>query len=418
MKRTTALAAMRRAIPTIVICLFVTFLFERAGILDFFNNFAIDLFTIVHPAPEPRDVFIVAIDEQDYHRTFGATSPLDRPQLQKILDAVVAGHPQAIGIDIQTDDPRFRKLHVPDGAPPIVWVARPIVHNEPCWWWFACSRYEPGTFLGGNDPDGDCARSCAAIPFILPARGDAVIRRYLLKVPSTHDREIESFSAKTVAACAYGTRSATLAAHCRAARQRFPGQAAEQIINFTGTPWSAHTLRAADVVALARATQNGGEWADGSLDGKIVLIGGTYPEARDSYATPLGERAGVEVVADAIESELGGGVSDVQEWIGYLVDVTIGLAIAACVPFLSFRRALLLGFIAIPLLGAIVSYLVFQRFGYWFNVVPIAFGVYLHELADHAREYVRLRDAVERAGMRELLDPDEEEIARVSAERA
>jgi CHASE2 domain-containing sensor protein len=287
-----------------------------------------------------------------------------------------------------------------------VWVARPVVVSEPCWLWFQCRRYEPGKFLGGDDPDGDCARSCAAIPFILPGR-DAVIRRYLLKVPSTHDREIPSFSATIVAACAEGTRSADLAARCGAAHNRVAHSAAEQIIGYTASPWAAHTLRAGDVVALAGA--GGGGWADGTLHGKIVLIGGTYPEARDSYETPLGERAGVEIVAEAIENQLEGGVSEAQQWVGYLADVAIGFAIAACVPFFSFRRVLLVAFVGIPVIGLIVSFLVFRRFGYWFNVVPIAFGVYLHELADHAREYVRLRDAVERAGASDLLGEEPHE---------
>ncbi len=45
-------------------------------------------------------------------------------------------------------------------------------------------------------------------------------------------------------------------------------------------------------------------WSTNSpLKGKIVLLGGMYHAARDSYSTPHGPRYGVELIAQALATE-------------------------------------------------------------------------------------------------------------------
>ena len=56
------------------------------------------------------------------------------------------------------------------------------------------------------------------------------------------------------------------------------------------------------------------------FEGKIVLIGGAYHEARDEYFTPLGVMKGVELNALAIQSDLGGGgIHEVNEILNWLL---------------------------------------------------------------------------------------------------
>ncbi len=67
-----------------------------------------DFLMRLHVSPPPQDVVIVAIDDASFAWT-GYQWPWPRAYLAKIVDAITAGEPQAVGVDVllseRSDDP-------------------------------------------------------------------------------------------------------------------------------------------------------------------------------------------------------------------------------------------------------------------------------------------------------------------------
>jgi CHASE2 domain-containing sensor protein len=124
------------------------------------------------------------------------------------------------------------------------------------------------------------------------------------------------------------------------------------------------------------------------LINKIVLIGGAYDAARDTHRTPLGEIPGVEIIAQAIDSDLHGGGIRLLPWpIAALLD----LLVATGVVYLYYRLrarpydAYLLGWGIV--LAVVVVCIVLVRFKLaWLNVVPVVVGANLEQLWHHGAE--------------------------------
>jgi hypothetical protein len=123
------------------------------------------------------------------------------------------------------------------------------------------------------------------------------------------------------------------------------------------------------------------------LHDKIVLIGGVYPQARDQYFTPLGPMNGVELNALALQTEFhGAGIHDTDKY-EIPIDVLISLAIIGIFYAFESRPWLALlssgGFVVLGSLLA--SWVLFNRTtAYWFNFIPVAAGVVIHQLYELA----------------------------------
>ena len=112
--------------------------------------------------------------------------------------------------------------------------------------------------------------------------------------------------------------------------------------------------------------------------------------------TPVGLMAGVQLMAQAIETELtGGGIRPINEIQAILLDLLSG----ALLVYFSYRyptqlgKSLLLSLIALVILPPLFSYLAFSTLGRWFNFAPMLVGVLMHELYEHGKEYGELRAA-------------------------
>jgi hypothetical protein len=121
---------------------------------------------------------------------------------------------------------------------------------------------------------------------------------------------------------------------------------------------------------------------------QVVLIGGSFPEARDEYFTPGGLMQGVELNALAIQTDLdGGGIRDVTWLRERLIDIGVSFYIVAIFylfegrPWKALRRSL----VVIPM-AFVFSLFLFHTPAYWFNFIPVAAGVFLHQLWELAHD--------------------------------
>ena len=126
---------LRDAIVVIGVSL-VTFGLHHVGLLDRFETAGLDAFNVLRPARDSTDLVVIGIQEQDYAKPtlFNGTSPLDCKAVRRIIDAIAAGHPTVIGIDLDTSSGDFACLGAPAGRnaswPPIVWAQDAIWNPE------------------------------------------------------------------------------------------------------------------------------------------------------------------------------------------------------------------------------------------------------------------------------------------------
>jgi len=159
------------------------------------------------------------------------------------------------------------------------------------------------------------------------------------------------------------------------------------LLNFSGERYSFNPLSVRFVLQAAQ----GAGWKDrGPLVGKVVILGGCYRAARDSHITPVGKMAGLQLMAQAVESEVGGGIRALNHALEILFDLICGVLLVIIHHRFRLSTALLLSLIAIPVLCLTGSFLAFSTMARWFNFAPVILGVLIHQLYDHSRQYAKM----------------------------
>jgi CHASE2 domain-containing sensor protein len=229
---------------------------------------------------DTSDVAVVVINDDDYQKLFQSKSPLDPGTLQVLINAIAAGQPKLIGVDIETSDPQFKTFEIPEW-PPIVWQRSVKDYPSPD---IQADRPRPADILGGRDPSN--ANSGLAL---LIDTEDNVTRRYQRLIDTTIGI-VPSFPWAVISKLD-GTHTKSL------------NPSSDQlVIRYSG---GANRFRftASRVLELSK----GAGWASQSpIEGRIVLLGGSFG-AVDRHETPLGTMTGVEILANTIETELSGG---------------------------------------------------------------------------------------------------------------
>lgn len=237
------------------------------------------------PEPSTRIALVVITDEtlRDY-----ASSPIDRGLLARIVDAVDAHEPAAIGIDIfflkRTDPEKDRALldALRRARAPVVLGAidergdlQPFQRDFQSWFLGEAGR--PAGYLNLRHESDDVVRYTAS-----PVQGGAY--------PESFVRLL----AKTVGGRALDDAGKPIAWQLPPA----DGGSAFPTI-------AAHTLLAAPGVATAP----GAAPIPGALRGRVVLIGGEFP-LRDQHRIPLSARDGKTVAGVFIHASILAGLLD------------------------------------------------------------------------------------------------------------
>src|SRR4029079_18831636 len=122
---------------------------------------------------------------------------------------------------------------------------------------------------------------------------------------------------------------------------------------------------------------------EGPLVGKVVLFGGAYRAARDQHTTSIGPLSGVQILAQAIESDLNGrGIRELNEIVAFSLDIALGVLLAWVHHRLEGRAALALwaSLGAMPILCLSASLIAFNTLALCFNFVPVVVSVLIHQL--------------------------------------
>ena len=362
---------MRATLAVAGITIFATLLLTRTELFREFEGAARDAQARLLPPRESDRVVIVEIDDDDYLALFKGVSPLAPGTVREVLDAVLAGGPRAVGVDLETSHRMYRDIELSANGTPVVW-ARDAV---------ACEAHAPeGTatsachtgglmpldYLGGREDE----------PFglvtIQPDHG-GTIRRYQRFVETTSG-QMQSFAAGIVRAVV------------GPGRQVDSGDTRPLSIEFRrGTP-----LRISASTVLAWAADSTSDYrSSGPLRDRIVLFGGHYRAARDEHPTPLGLMPGVEIMAQALETELDGSGRPTPSPATLLLvqSLTVLLLVALFVRF-SFKRAFLLSALALPLFalvgGWITTGVALTGFAYF---LPLLIVMLIHILYEKVIEY-------------------------------
>jgi CHASE2 domain-containing sensor protein len=365
-----------RGVSMVLVLVAFTF-YERATVLAQLERTARDVHARLRPPREATDLIVVHITDADYEQSFERTSPLDVERLRSLLEAIAAGRPKAIVVDLATAESDFRSMLDGWEGPPLVWARE----------WAPCG------ISGPTDPGCPDGRRAALLDFAgvdqpesryglvgMERDPDGVIRQYRAY------REIGDVFRPGLAAAVMEAQG--LPASEPAGRPRFISYA----------PLPPGTFMNASSILEAAGISDFGEV--GVLRDRIVLVGGAYREARDEHATPLGPMYGVDVQAQVIQTELeGGGLRPVGFGVVGVLLIVNSLALMLLFRRFGLRRAFWIAVVAVPLLATLCS-LIFARslFALWPYLIPILVAVLVQQLYAHAVHY--RDDLMERMGGR------------------
>ena len=161
-----------------------------------------------------------------------------------------------------------------------------------------------------------------------------------------------------------------------------------RFINFHRRPSAGFVLHAAQLLDYQRSSA----FLDSTLRGKIVLLGGTYAAGRDAHHTPVGMLPGVEIQAQALQTELAGGGAGVPSWLLlYSLQLVFGAGVVLLTLRLSPRRAAL-ALLLLVIGGSEVGSLILTRSPVAGLIYFVPFFVLLvvHQLYEKANFYREL----------------------------
>jgi CHASE2 domain-containing sensor protein len=342
----------------------ISSLLSHAGCLIGSESIALDTLLRLKAHKRAEHVSIVGISETDYEQLFDRSSPLDPGKVFEVIEAIQRGNPAVVGVDLH-----MGPMPV-DTAPdyqetmnwsPIVWALTP---DE----------------LSGHQAVGRLEGLA-----VLPMDSDGIIRRHRRQFEehTLNGKPLDSLHWAISKAYCSGRPSGESQA-CSEIMHEEDCAEEDLLLNFSGDRFSFDRVSAESVLKAARGPNWGGP--ESPFHGDIVLLGGLYSEARDTHRTPLGEMAGVELLALAIESELiRGGIRRTNELTMFVMEIAGGFLIVALYHMVTLRRAFWLSFVIIPLLAFASSIVSFYTLAKWANFVPVLVGTVIHQLYESAK---------------------------------
>ena len=374
-----------KSIPVVLIGIVLTFVLSRSGFFRQIETYSLDTQVRLQGAPEESPVAVVLIDKGDFANLFQEKSPLDPAALQKVISAIAAGKPKAIGVVIDTSAPEFKELRPAPDWPAVVWAQNGAFS-------YRDRKYHLLKVLGGQTAPAPAG----LVVFKLDP--DGAIRRYP-RLCETDQGARPSFPWAV----------AKEFAPAEAARLK-PTQE-ELFITFAGDKDGSHRLHftASRVLELA----DGPGWQnDSPVKDKVVLLGGAYDIA-DEHDTPLGWMPGVEVLAYALETELGGGgLPPPSPILVTAIGGLVGLLLLLLFQHFTPVKGFLISGLAIPVSGVICSLLVFKTMSFWAYFVPIPLAVLGQEFYAQVKAYrMKLIEQLYKGVMRKSKENDDEDDA-------
>ncbi len=348
---------LRKAVPVVLFTSLATLVVQHFGWLDRFEMAGLDVFNILQRRHDPTHIVIVGITDEDYESLFGGRSPLEPQTVERLVNGIANGKPTIIGVDVDTSDKSFDELRPQEKWPPVVWAEDDLERNR--------AALAGRSFKAGRNSVGVA---------LVPEDSDGVVRRYTREFESGNDR-IPSFPWALLKACVDAQAQA-----CLKIRQGKLGETDNKLmLNFSGERYDFAFISAGSLLKISE----GAGWKGNSpLRDRIALLGGLYRAGRDTHVTPIGQMSGVQLTAQVLESEIGGGgIRPINEFLAVILEMACGFFLVS----LHYR----LGHSSVPLIGIILasfsifcfsSYIAFSTLARWLNFAPMFFAVMIHEI--------------------------------------
>jgi len=351
--------------------------FEHTGFVQALKMANFDAFVVSQNPVHSEKVVRVEIDEEDYkdEKTFKRTSPLSQSQVMSLVESIAKARPIAIVVDLDTSDWDPTKItpawigappRLPSDTPAMIW-ARPLSRKEG-------QPAQLSAVAGKRDVDLIDGSLCWGVPEVLETRG--VVRSYRPLVP---------FGSGTVPSLASAAAIVFRSGERRSGAPSGEPAAAPncKVLSYLGKPATKEALLKTGALKFDIYTSSQVRKFKGfPFQGKLVVLGGTFPEARDQLSTPVGQRPGIEILATSIDSELGRPIPlHPPLWRFFTVDILFGFALLLVGHFLP--KKLRVPFVLLLLAAAIVcSFLIFDLSWYFFSFMPVLIGIFLHRVLD------------------------------------
>ena len=237
--------------------------------------------------PIPK-IIVVNITDSDYDKFFRARSPLEPQTLHGLINAITNNNPPParIAVDIDTSDESFRNFKTDQKKVPVIWEREVSIHRKETATatnsTLAVHGQEdeivPLDVLAGQNPE---LNDRSGVPQLRDDPADKLTRYYTRWVETTAG-PVPSFVG-AVAGCKDVDTKLYYIAYSKI-------YAHDGVNNIPAKTF------------LEAFLSHGQTYA--KFEGKIVLLGGSYRDF-DRHSTPLGTNTGVEILANAIQTELG-----------------------------------------------------------------------------------------------------------------
>ena len=402
-----------KALPWILVFTILVHLMEISGMLIGFESTGLDTLLRLRDRDMSHQIVIVEITDEDYKNPdlFDGKSPLNPKLLVNLISRLQDYRPAVIAMDFDTESDDWCRLDsnsLPKILPPATLPSDSKTNSSP----------NPVLVIWAEIPDA-VEKSLRLTPVLggklrsfthvgiprFPVDADGVVRRYeeefhvsgtLADCPAKFAGNAPKTASDARARANPGNPgnllsfSAAVIEHackskdfsCSSLRQDLHHPV---IFNFYGDRYRFPTIQSHEFIGpdAEGSRQALKSQREALLQNKIVLVGGRYNAARDVYATPLKEMAGIELIALAIQSDLsGGGIRETQMWLDKLADIVVG-SLVVLVYYYYRRRprfAISASLIGVPIIATGFSLLIFKTAAYWFNSVPIIIGMVAHQM--------------------------------------
>lgn len=302
-------------------------------------------------SPALADIVIVEIDDVSFRRLFAGKLPLDRHVLAKLLQTVRAGRPALTVLDLELMEPLGLDPLPHRDAP-----ASPVV-------WSAGTRRDSQ----GVSNLAAFAATSFGVPYLLQSR-DGVYRRY------SSTTWIDGRQHPTLIGAAVSQACALQPQRWRSCKNSRRPESA--LIRFAPKPEAIAHVPAWRVLEMAATPA----WQAGStVRNKIVVVGGTYQESRDSHPTPLRMQAGAYIMAQAMATELdAAGLREPGALILIVAKLAAGVLLAMLAATLSSRWSVYLHLLIVPT-AAFATAAIAVTVDYWIDFVPVLMSGFIHQ---------------------------------------
>ncbi|HYJ16688.1 MAG TPA: CHASE2 domain-containing protein, partial [Candidatus Limnocylindria bacterium] len=356
------------------------------GYLDSIEAKALDLLLRLRGQQRSPGIVLIKIDDQAFEK-LGEKQPLPRNYIASLVDIAARGGAKVVGIDIElkvaTDPAEDEKLikaiavAEANGVTKIVpvYVIRPGKEDAYGATYRHAPFFDPGLKVGGGfanapmDDDGIVRQVPLAVRgedgTILPSLALAVLARHAGYDSASLNRQLRGGATVRLNLPEWHKLNGKLLSQSTS----FEFHLDESWkINFAGGQGSFASLPSEPLAQLARA--NIPLATDNPFRGKIVLIGASFQDSRDFFATPNGLMSGLEIHANIIHTLLTRShIRPANRILAMLLLLIFAVAASVLTTLLRPATVMVVSLVAIPVVLLPLSYAALTQLGLWVDFV-------------------------------------------------